>query len=201
MRSKILLALLFLLIGAKALAGPLTLLEELGKEALSLFKDWEKKRLFQALREKDFERALSACQEIPKELTWALRERLGSGQVSVRLFSLNYVDVANAPPPVIAQNLAAMETEKALEGKVFPRIVIEEDRGLTLYAYVVPLLNGEGCLVCHSKGGAFSAKIKSYYPEFHPRKEKVGDLRGALVIYLSPEALKARRPSRFSSSP
>ena len=194
MRSRLLLALFFFLLGAQALAGPLALLEELGKEALSLFKDWEKKRLFQALRDKDFEKAFSACQEIPQELTRALRERLGSGQVSVRLFSLNYVDVANAPPPVIAQNLMAMETEKSLEGRIFPRIVIEEDRGLTLYAYLVPLLNEEGCLTCHSKEGAFSEKIKGYYPEFRPRKEKVGDLRGALVIYLSPEALKGKRP-------
>ncbi len=190
MRNK-LLALLFLtgLLACPVKAQPLETLTALGDFSLSLFEKWQREEIKAALKKEDLATALAICKKLPDRLTFALRERLGTPRVWVRLLAQNYIDVGNTPPPAVAESLTAMEAEKEMEGVASSRIVILEGGKQTLYAYVVPLIDRESCLSCHSKGGLYVPRIKQFYPEFRPARERIGDLRGVLVIYFSPEVL------------
>ncbi len=174
-------------------AQPLSLLSKLGAYSFSFVEKHQRPKLIEALKKRDFEEALSVCRGLSQELTFSLREYLGNARVWVRLFSLRYVNVGNSPPPAIAEALKAMEEEKRLGGTFSPRIIIEEKEGPPLYAYVIPLITQENCLPCHSQKGPYFKRLKPLYPEMRAGEEKIGSLRGAMVIYFSPEVLQAKR--------
>jgi len=173
-----------------AWAGPLKLLAELGDLARNIFYELHEEEIARHFKDKEIEKLLEACERLPEKITFELREHLGEGGLEVDFFSLNYVDVANAPPPSVRESIISMREQHEMEGKFLPRILIQDKGQKHVYAFVVPLVSKKNCLLCHGKDAPYASKIKNLYPERRPSREREGDLRGVLVIYVSPEVLE-----------
>ncbi len=171
-------------------AQPLHTLAELGILAQKLFYAIHQKEFKEFTKGRRIEDLIEICNQLPERVTYELREYLGKGGVRVGLFSFNYVDVANNPPASIMEALLSIKEQYQIEYRYQPRILIkDEGRGL-VYAYVVPLLNKESCLLCHGKDAPYASLLKKLYPEKRSAREREGDLRGVLVIYISPKVFE-----------
>ncbi len=175
-----------------AWAGPLELLSELGELARKAFYRYQKEEIAAHLKDKKAKKLSEICNKLPEKITFELREYLGEGKLKVEFFSLNYVDVANLPPYPVQEAILSMQEQHQMEGKYQPRILIIEEREGhdSRYAFVVPLVNQKSCLLCHGQGAPYGTLFESLYPEKRSLPEKEGDLRGVLVIYVSPKVLK-----------
>ncbi len=175
---------------ASALAEPLEMLAKIGHLALQKFYQIQKEEIGKNLETAEKEGLFKRCARLPEKLTFSLREELGNPGVKVAFFSLTYTDVANIPPPTIRDTILSILEAHEIEGRYQPRIVVEEKRDKVLYAYVVPITDGPQCLLCHGRQSPYDETLRRIYPEKSPAPEKEGDLRGVLVIYVSPEVLE-----------
>ncbi len=183
----------------KALAQPLRALALLGEEAQKQFEELVNEDL-SVLRKQGFYHAAKFFRSIPEELTYRLQDYLGDYRIKIKLFALRYRDIGNFAPPEIAESLENFNESLKLGENPWPQIIIREEGKRVIYLYVLPLRMKKTCLPCHGPQIPFKAELRELYPEDQAQKLKLGDLRGALVLEIAPEALN-RFASKLSKSP
>ncbi|NPB09877.1 MAG: DUF3365 domain-containing protein [Thermodesulfobacteria bacterium] len=152
------------------------------------------------LEKEGFYEAAKFFRNFPRELTYWTQDYVGDYRVKVELFALQYRDIGNLAPPEVAESLENFLESLRLGEEPLPQIIIRERGEKIFYLYVLPLKVKKSCLPCHGSRIRFQEELRELYPEDQARELKVGDLRGALVIEIAPEALN-RFASKLSKSP